>query len=414
MSKLLDWIKRMISPEEEESIKLDEVSDWLDRRGCTEELSKNAEQLYGQIKNSLEDLKKSLDALEKAEIREEVFPKLLKAGISNRENMVRHIKILLNQIEVPDKTDYQTVLDFYDSAVSSLRYNTEQSLRSHYYVKLLFEKEANDVISKVKTLEGLVLKVKELITGEMKLVRKAKEKLAEIRREEERGEEEKRRITELSGKIDQLRTRLKEKENEFAELRKSSRWTEEEHREREKREIEKSILEVERQTIDLLSPLTKVFNRLKKLAESGRYFLSPDEKKILEYSVLDIETEKVEKFLKKIEELLTDGTVSVKEKNREKILKELKIILKDDLLREYRKRYLELKRKEKGIRTGENVKKEGRELKRNIDEIRGEIKTSEKTLENLKDHRKRNRIDEKKKELEKLLEKIAEHEVHLR
>jgi len=290
---LMGILKRFTAAFKEETptiewqgISLDSVGDWLNDysassfRGLTE----NAEKTYVEIDQVRKKLEGGLKVLETATANEDTFPRIYKSANVNRENMIRHLRQMLSQTEVPKKTDLETVKTYYNNSIAAILYSTERSLKSHYYVKYLFEEESKEVISSVKALEALFLRLKTPIQDKAKElgdVEKSRSLVSGIKARRRKIADAEAAMDEKLKKQGELQKRLTSRKKDLEKLIHGKDYKD-----------YKSLLEEEKALVDslhapgrklnaLLAPISKALHRFHNMVGAGRYLLDAEEKRLL-------------------------------------------------------------------------------------------------------------------------------------
>ncbi|MDP2844877.1 MAG: cell surface protein, partial [Candidatus Methanoperedens sp.] len=156
----MNWIDRLFGKKEESpsQITFDELPEWLESRShkISEGISKQASSLYSDIEKALREIKESTTLLEEAEPEGRFHLKMVKVSKSNRDNMARQVRMLLENITIPQATDVKTIVAFHENAVQTLTVCLENMMKSYQYTKLVFLEESKQVISDVNALGRLL------------------------------------------------------------------------------------------------------------------------------------------------------------------------------------------------------------------------------------------------------------------
>ncbi len=284
----MNLIKKLFGKKERsfQEIGFDDLPSWIKARyeRISGDLRKNALSIYSDIEKTQKEIKKSVVSLEKAEPEGRFHLKMVKIASSNRDNMAKQVRMLLEKITVPKEADVRTIIDFHENAIQTFGVCLENMMKSYQYTKLVFTEESKKVISDVNSLGRLLNDLIEPINSRKQLLESLEksEELAGI-------------IRTINSDLDQMEKSLKENEENSVSLKKEIE---------EKNEILKSLHESEswkQHTVSrnelisletdaekkiyeingIISPLNKALNRLKQLSDSGRHTLGQDQRDAL-------------------------------------------------------------------------------------------------------------------------------------
>lgn len=156
----MKWIDRLFGQKEESpsQIKFEELPEWLavKSKKISSEISKNASSRYFEIQGALEEIKESTALLEEAQPEGRFHLKMVKIATSNRDNMARQVRMLLENITIPQASDIKSIVVFHENAMQTLTVCLENMMKSYQYTKLLFIEESKNVIADVNALGRLL------------------------------------------------------------------------------------------------------------------------------------------------------------------------------------------------------------------------------------------------------------------
>ncbi|VVB89631.1 Uncharacterised protein [uncultured archaeon] len=325
----LNWIERIFGKKEQASpeIGFDELTGWVESRSgkISEEVSRHAVSLYPDIENALGKIKKSTASLEKSTPEGRFHLKLVKIAASNRDNMVKQIRMLIENITIPDDSDIKTVVGFHENSMQTLTVCLENIMKSYQYTKMVFFEESRDVIGDVNALGRLLNQLMDPI-NENKETIDAFEHVSDatkaIKNMHSDIEKEKKTIKDSDETVVRLKKEIEDTRNDLSRLKESNEWKQYLSYRNELADLEKKAEETESEINALVLPLNKALGRLRQLSESGRYTMAPDVKKglhlcltdpkcinpgflfefkkIIESDVMDIASDKKNKMLEQI------------------------------------------------------------------------------------------------------------------
>ncbi|MBN1762437.1 MAG: hypothetical protein JW878_05095 [Methanomicrobia archaeon] len=420
----MKWLDRILSKEEiPATIAFDEFDTWLEQvsdslfRG----LSANAVRLYTEMGEIIETLKHDIATLQTAESTEEVPDRIVKIGVLSRDKMVKHLFAVTEKIEIPAKTDYQTVSSFYKDTTAALEFPFGKSQTNIYCVRSLFPTEIKTTIADLKRLRASL----------DQLIAPLKGKERQIRQLE--------RVPELVQAINDVRTGIKEKkthlneqeaacaalerniETESSRLERiecSEEWKKFKALEGELSSVKEELNTLEANVLRLFAPLTKPLKLLKKQDETGRHTLTLDERtaigSILSSPVRALNAD-VAKSLRAIQKVIEGDPAVLKDRKRETALNWIEQLLQADLasIKGKRERLQAQITETTSKLSDSTILQEKEELEHSIEsaqgqrtQLREEIARAKKHIVSLDEE-----LREKKQRLIKALEELAGNEI---
>lgn len=279
----MNWIDRLFGKKEGSSplIKFEELPAWLDARSqkISEGIGRQASSLYSDIEEALREIKESTASLEEAEPEGRFHLKLVKVATTNRDNMARQVRMLLENITIPQATDVKSIVAFHENAVQTLTVCLENMMKSYQYTKLLFIEESKQVIADVNELGRLLNQLIEPIHTQKKMldaIENAYGAIKNIKNISSDIELREKAITRYDEKIVLLKKELEEKHKALALLRDSESWKQYATYKDELVLLESNAGKKDDELKGIIPPLNKVLGRLKQLSDSGRYTLKPE------------------------------------------------------------------------------------------------------------------------------------------
>jgi len=284
----LKWIKRLFGKKENTltEIGFDELPGWLDARSqkISESICGDASSIFSQMDKALSDIRKSTAKLEEAKPEGRFHLKLVKIAASNRDNMAKQVKMLLENIIVPKSTDIRTIANFYENSIQTLTVCLDNMMKSYQYTKLVFFEESKDVIADVNALGRLLNQLIEPINENNTLLDafdNSKSLLQNIMTIALDISQKEKTIIENQEKILLLKNEIDERRKAMEVFRGSEAWKEYTKLKDELILLEEKARKKESEINAVFSPLNKALGRLKQLSDSGRYTLKPEDKEAL-------------------------------------------------------------------------------------------------------------------------------------
>ena len=286
----MKWIDKIFGNKESrrEAISLEQLPEWLDSRSrkISHEISEEVSSIFPGIEKTLLKIKNSTAELENTKPEGRFHLKMVKIATSNRDNMAKQVKMLLENIIIPKDKDVKTIIAFHESGMQTLGVCLENMMKSYQYTKLVYFEESKNVIADVNSLGRLFNQLIEPINSMKHLLKaldKSQELVSTIRNITVDIDSMERSIKENEAKGVSLRKELDEKQKSLNILLQGDSWKQytssKDHLVLLEADAEKKASEIK----GIISPLTKAINRLKQLSDSGRHTLSPQDREALNF-----------------------------------------------------------------------------------------------------------------------------------
>jgi len=404
----LKWLKdifRKKSANEEPAIlQLAEVDSWLEERAKESDFTIACKEIYGRMDDAAKTLTKDISALELASSDDTTPPKLLRAGLAARGEVVKQLETLSSKLAPPKKNDLDSIFQHHWTLVKGLERTVTTFGRAQRYVSALFPKNIESINSDLTKISRHLVDLEEEI-GKM---RKMQEESWYSRETAKRLKEELSSIDDLSEKtlqdsatLSELSSQLSSLEEEAKKLEESDKGKrmQELKRTLERKKEEKSQAEVELN--DLIAPLNKAIARMMKQGSSDRINLQ--HKNVFLQLSVSPSTVQDKEIAGSLEELQSHlATLGLKDKKKEKVLDHIDLLITRRSLEDVRARLQAID--EEIMETESSIKessREGQRLKEEMSRARKNKKSLEATL------------DQAKKDLASIKEKAASDELEL-
>jgi len=195
----VNWIEKLFGKKEQNSpeIRFDELQGWFtawsERK--FDDLSRQSGSIFLEIEAAIRKIRKSTALLQEATLDGRYHLKMVKIASSNRDNMVKQVGMLVENINISKTKDARAIIDFHENALQTLTVCLENMLKSYQYAKLVFPEDAKQVIADVNSLGRMLHDLNEPI-GENRTAfetfEKAEESIKAIKSmNSDRGNEEK-------------------------------------------------------------------------------------------------------------------------------------------------------------------------------------------------------------------------------
>lgn len=419
----MEWLKRLFVRDGQTELAFGDLEGWLQkkREPYLKSFSSNAAHICKEIKKTKEKLAEDLDLLEHAEAKEEIHPRLLTSGETNRDIFVRQMRSFLDQIEVPISHEYAHMLRFQEGLLEALSNNTKKTFKNHQYVQFVFD-EVREVVADVRDLEALLHEIKKPIEGNERMLASIEDSyrcLRDITDAEKEGVRLAKAREAAKKQQGALGTEMASHEDALETIKSGSGYA-------NLREIEKALSlaeDAKQEAIDQVetefAPLAKARKRYRQMVESGRHVASEDMLNICSSppDLLSGKVEPAQALLEDLERLVLKGDIKLKDKQRAIVLNRLERLHRD-FLDGALKAYLQAEGDEKRLKgeLGEiTLHQEMAALKRKIERAQEARAESSSLIENIDKQGAAiiRRLEADKKRLERLVSGLEGHEVRL-
>lgn len=351
----MKWLKNIFqkdkSKDDSDRLKLSDLNAWLDEKSRHTLAEDKLKEIYKEMEDVAKDLAKDMLSLESAEPVESTPPRLLKAGLAARGEVVKQIEALSKKLAPPKQLDVESVSEHHWALVKGLGNTVQKFGRAQRYMAALFPKESESINSDFNTLSRLLVQLEEEIGRN----RKEREEIWFSR-------ELAVKIPKEHAEIDILRDRVKRDEQRLSELQDFIKKGEAEVKrqassdEGQRVEELKKTLSVKREelkgieaeTLDLVSPLTKALSRAMKQEASDRISLDHRETlDMLSRSPLQALDSDISAPLREMRSHM--AVLGLKDRKKEKILDHLDYLIDKKPLEDHKARHLKLQEDIKGL-----------------------------------------------------------------
>lgn len=404
MKWLKDIFKMKPSREEPAILPLAEVDSWLQEWAMKSDFSARCREVYGRMEKVAKKLDEDISSLKSASPDDEAPPKLLRAGVAARGEVVKQLETLSLKMQPPKKDDLDGISQHHWALVKGLERTVTTFGRAKSYVKALFPRNIESINSDLTEISRLLVDLEKAI-GEK---RKAQEESWFCRETAQRLKGELSGIVDLRAKTQKDEAVLSDLSSKLSSLEKQVGKLEASDDGKRTREL-KSLLEkmtaeksqAEAELHDLIAPLNKALARMKKQGSSDRLNLQHEKVfERLDNSPSSVQDKEIAGALNELQGHL--AVLGLKDRKKEKVLDHLDLLITKRSLEDVRARLQtiseDIARMQSQIEEGS---REGLRLKEESSQARKEKRSRETAL------------DQAKKDLAQLGEKAASDEQEL-
>ncbi len=276
----MKWFKNIFqrnkSEEDSARLKLSSLNSWLDEKSSHTLDESKLKEIYSGIEEVGEGLSKDIEALASAKPDESTPPRLMKAGLAARGEVVKQIEALSNKLTPPRQMDVESVSEHHWTLVKGLGNTVQKFGRAQRYVAALFPQESEAINSDFNKLSRLLVQIEEEI-GKKRKEREeiwySRELVARIPQELTEVYDLRDRVKKDEQKLSELQDTLRRGEAEIKRLASSDEGQRVEELKKTLSAKREELKGIEAEIADLVSPLTKALSRAMKQEASDRISL---------------------------------------------------------------------------------------------------------------------------------------------
>ena len=388
----MKWLKDIFSGKKDNKnttgLALSQIDFWLEERSRSSGFGEKLQSTYDSVAEVAQSLAGSIKALEAAEPDGSAPPKLLRAGLAARSEVVKQMESLAEKLKPPRGRDIDSASEHHWALVKGLERTVTTFGRAQRFTAALFPKEIDAVDRELTRTSRLLVELE----GEIKQRRSL---LEEIWYSRELVDKLRKDLSDVAD----LRERAKSEESSLVALSASLAGMEEEQKRhaaskdgKKVEELKKSLQEkheefgrVKEEIADLVTPLNKALSRIMKQGSSERLVLQHgnvfEQLRTVPSQVADSD------IVGSLEELKSHlATLGLKDRKKEKTLDHIDLLIKNKSLQKSRVRQAEL---EKAIQEEEallaEVSRVPLQLKEQLSQTRKDLRSLETSLQKVRE-----------------------------
>ena len=387
----MKWLKNIFggkkAKEESASLQLAEINTWLEEREKESGFVENLEKIYCRIEDVAEAFSKDISALEIAGADDSTPPKLLRAGLAARGEVVKQLASLREKLMPPKKRDPDSAFQHHWTLVKGLERTATTFGRAQRYVAALFPKNIESINSDLTQISRLLVDLEDVIGKKRKVQEESwySRELAKRLQEELSGIDElKKKSHQDSATLAEIKTKLSDLEEDTKRLAASEKGKRAEELKKSLERAKQGKSQTEDELADLIAPLTKALARIMKQGSSDRINLRHKNvfSQLLEAPSL-VQDKDIAGALEELRSHL--ATLGLKDKKKEKILDHIDLLIKKGSLENARARQQALEKEISDLQSEiKENSREGLHLKEEMSQARKSIKSLEAALNQAK------------------------------
>ena len=387
----MKWLKNIFggknAGEEAASLQLAGIDSWLEERQNDSDFQERLAEIYRHMEDASENLSRDISALASAETEASTPPKLLRAGLAARGEVVKQLQSLCEKMMPPRKKDLDSSFQHHWTLVKGLERTATTFARAHRYVAALFPKHIESINSDLAQISRLLVDLE----SEIGKKRKAQEESWYCRELASSLQVALSSIVDLKKKAMEDEATLSGQKSRLSGLEESLKRLEASDEGKKAQELKRSLerkreekTAAEEQLANLVAPLSKALARIMKQGSSERINLQhKDIFMLLLESPSLVEDRDIAGALKELRSHLT--SLGLKDKKKEKILDHIDLLIKRGSLEEARSSQASLEKEISDLQSQlAESSREGLRLKEEASQARKSIRSLEASLEQAK------------------------------
>ncbi|MBU4221920.1 MAG: hypothetical protein KKA10_09900 [Euryarchaeota archaeon] len=387
----MNWIEKIFGKKEQEplEIRFEELTGWLGSGEKRFSAGGHAASIFLDIEVALDRIRKRASELANEKPEGRFHLKIVKIATSNRDNMVKQVSLLIDNINIPKKTDVKSVLEFHENGMQTLNMCLENMMKSYQYTKMVFFEDSKKVIAEVNELRRLFNRLGEPMNDNkmaLEAFENAQSHIQIIKEMTSQIDAEKKTIKDFDEKIDTLQKKIELNQNSLEQLADSEQWKYYVNCKNDLADLDKKYKKALSDINILFVPLKKPLLRLKQLNDDGKFEMAPGIKKELNLCLSDPASVSPGFFVE-LRDILKNDTVTFNPDKRDVILENIMYAGANIgvFQKEYQTNLSNFNAKKEEI-SGLNIVQEAASLESRISSLHDESVSAEKKLEVSKRH----------------------------
>jgi len=418
---MFHFIKNLFKKEiEKADIPLENLDKWYEEKSkpLLDESNNNIKFKFNEFNVLLNTLRKNIESLEKAEIKEQekIQDKVKQVVLGHRENYVKRLIQFVNIINVPNEANHETAVAFCSNIIKELDEFSENTAKTFYTVQHLFADEVNQLASDIKRIDSIIKNIKDITENEKILkIKEIKENIQKLKYLKFKKEQLISQFEEQKTKLSKLEKDKIDTQNQISRLEKSEEYSDYLSMRERLSSITNSISDSKTDIIQMFSPLAGSLKKFKRITLENEDLIE----KYSEYPVNALLADKELKIITLLEAMkknILSGSLEIRDKKKEKILEKINLIHQDKL-NQIISRYDALKNEKDLMLKKIKVNKawlKNDELKYKLEHVENSLRVYKEANEELDKKIQGIDINKLKQELENKLKELTNVEVSIK
>ncbi|MFO8016877.1 MAG: hypothetical protein R6U32_07295 [Candidatus Woesearchaeota archaeon] len=331
----MGWFSSLFRKKKEPEIRkkhihVNELRQWFDSESETaiESIKNSIKEDLDSIKENKEKIKEASKTLEEAKLKNDKIPeRAMHIMEGNRKSYIQAVNNFMESLEMPSVINFSTVSDFVSDFEDKLSNFTKTSARNFQVLQEFFAKESGEIARNIKDMD---LTVRNLLDNDYKKINNISANIEKVNELLNKIGSAKQMLSDYEKQRYQLTQEIQKVKDSLEELKGSDDYKRVKEAEKKKSDTEKRMKEAERRLSELFAPLERPLRKYSRIIPEGEdtlnaYLESPmkalqDDREMKILSILDRMRSSIEK-----------GELEIKDKAKEKALKQISMITEDTL-----------------------------------------------------------------------------------
>jgi hypothetical protein len=273
----LKWLKIIFRGKEAKGdtiiLRLSEIEPWLMERRKNSSFEDNLQKIYSNIEEVAGELTIDLKTLSAAQPTEATPPKLLRAGLAARGEIVKQMESLSEKLIAPRQRDIESAASHHWTLVKGLERTVTTFGKAQRYVVALFPKIVESINSDLTLVSRQLFELEKEIDKQRKELEEiwyTKKLVAGLIEDLPRIDELERRVIEYEEKLAVALATSSAREAELKLLAASDEGKRTIELKKSLEEKREELAQAKDEMVDLVAPLTKALSRIMKQGSSDR------------------------------------------------------------------------------------------------------------------------------------------------
>lgn len=416
---MFEFIKKLFAKEVEKiNVKTEELSNWFNEKtkDYSSELDNFVKEKTGHLGHLKKEVEEAVEGLMEAEIKDEekIMPKVKNVVLAARNNYVRDLNHLINNLEI-DISDKKNVVESCKMAQIKLDMFAQKTAKSYFTTQHLFHKPLEKLAGHLKELGKLVKELNDSVKGSKTSKAEAINGLiSKLNKDIGLLKEWEKSVGDFGEKKKELTAKIEDIEKEIDGLKKTKEYAEYEDDIKKITSLKEKLKIRNNAIFELIAPLQAIIKKYERIAMDNEKLLKNYIDDVVKAFLQDNETILLD-ILQKMKDSIEKGSIELKDKKKEKALKQINTITKEKL-EELKEDYMNAETKIKEVKeriSNNDVQERQEELINKKNKVKDELDYNERDINEVKEMIEKIDLDKVKKDIVDKVKELLDLEVVL-